>query len=80
LERRLAEASKLGFTTCIVPAPPEGAPLPKGRLAGLRVVACRTVAEALRAALGGAMDPQEAAKADLSPARAQQQYLRASTA
>ena len=52
-ERRIAEAAKLGFGTVIVPA--ASAPSARGRLAGAHIVPCRTVVEALHAALGHAV-------------------------
>jgi hypothetical protein len=44
------EAAKLGFTTVIVPA--LHAPSAAGRLAGVRILKCRTIRDALQAALG----------------------------
>lgn len=66
-ERRVAEAAKLGFSTVLVPA--ASAPTARGRLAGARIVPCRTVVDALRAALGHAVfarrrPPGEAADAE----------------
>lgn len=52
-ERRVAEAAKLGFSTVLVSA--ASAPSARGRLAGARIVPCRTVVEALHAALGQAV-------------------------
>jgi len=51
-ERRIAEATKLGFSTVLVPA--ASAPAARGRTAGARIVPCRTVVDALTAALGAA--------------------------
>jgi hypothetical protein len=50
LEARLLEASKLGFKRFLVPA--GSAVRREGRLAGVAVVECATLAEALCAALG----------------------------
>ena len=47
LERRLAEAAKLGFRRCVVPRSSR----PVASADGLEVVPCRTVVEALQAAL-----------------------------
>lgn len=44
------EAAKLGFSTIIVPA--TRAPTATGRLAGANIIPCRTVKDALQAALG----------------------------
>ena len=70
-ERRVAEAAKLGFTTVLVPA--ASAPTARGRLVGVRIVPCRTVVDALRAALGHAVfaqrrppAPQDAVNAEPS--------------
>lgn len=52
LERRLVEAAKLGFTQFLVPAGSGVKAAGGKRLAGLRVVECRRVADAFRAALG----------------------------
>ncbi|KAK9843738.1 hypothetical protein WJX81_004492 [Elliptochloris bilobata] len=69
-ERRVAEASKLGFGTVLVPA--ASAPTARGRLAGTRIVPCRTVVDALRAALGPAVfarrrapEPEDAVDVDV---------------
>ncbi len=50
LERRLAEAAKLGFRQFLVPSGSSVAA--KGRLEGVRVTECRRVLDAFRAALG----------------------------
>ncbi|EIE18597.1 DNA repair protein rada [Coccomyxa subellipsoidea C-169] len=50
IERRVVEAAKLGFTTVIVPA--TRAPTATGRLAGVNIIPCRTIKDALEAALG----------------------------
>ncbi|BDA50962.1 DNA repair protein RadA [Coccomyxa sp. Obi] len=50
IERRVVEAAKLGFSTVIVPA--TRAPTATGRLAGTNIIPCRTVKDALQAALG----------------------------
>ncbi len=50
IERRVAEAAKLGFSTVIVPA--TRAPTATGRLAGVKIIPCRTIKDALQAALG----------------------------
>jgi DNA repair protein RadA/Sms len=52
LERRLREAARLGFDRAVVPAAGEQ-PAAGGRIAGLSIVAVRTLAEALAAVLGG---------------------------
>ncbi len=46
----MVEAAKLGFTTVIVPA--TRAPTATGRLAGVNIIPCRTIKDALEAALG----------------------------
>ena len=51
LEQRLLEASKLGFTSCVIP---KGGPaLNEKRLQGMRIIACANIDQALRAAIGG---------------------------
>lgn len=59
LERRLLEAAKLGFTTIVSPAAPAGPAAAayektRARLAtkGVRLLPCKTVYEAIQAALG----------------------------
>ena len=49
IERRVVEAAKLGFKTILVPG--RHAPEQRGRLAGIRIVPCATVAHALHAGL-----------------------------
>jgi len=51
LEPRLLEASKLGFTSCIIP---KGGPaLNEKRLLGMKIIQCANIDQALRAAIGG---------------------------
>ncbi len=49
-ERRIIEAAKLGFTTIIISS--VNKPPASGRMAGLNIVGCRDIKEALQAALG----------------------------
>lgn len=50
LERRVLEALKMGFTTCIVPA--SGSKLNKKRLEGMTVRHEKDIRSALRASIG----------------------------
>ncbi|CAK0785961.1 hypothetical protein CVIRNUC_009174 [Coccomyxa viridis] len=50
IERRIMEAAKLGFSHVIVPA--IHAPAASGRLANIDIIKCRTIEDALTAALG----------------------------
>ena len=50
LERRLAEAQRLGFTTAVIPA--SAARKGSTAMAGLRVIRADTIAEAIEAGLG----------------------------
>lgn len=50
LERRLREASRLGFVRALVPRPPGGTTL--ARIDGLEVMPVETIAEAIKLALG----------------------------
>ncbi len=51
LEPRLIEASKLGFTSCVIP---KGGPaLSEKRLQGMKLIPCANIDQALRAAIGG---------------------------
>jgi DNA repair protein RadA/Sms len=50
IERRIAEAAKLGFKTFVIPAASNVHA--SARLKGARLVECRTVVEAFRAVLG----------------------------
>lgn len=52
IERRIAEASKLGFRTFVIPA--SSNVHASQRLKGARIIECRTVVEAFRAVLGTA--------------------------
>jgi predicted ATP-dependent serine protease len=49
LERRLAEAAKLGFKRALIPA--TGGP-PSSTIKGIQLIPCATVAQALEAVLG----------------------------
>ena len=46
IERRIMEAAKLGFSSVIVPA--IHAPAASGRLAGIHIIKCRTIKDALQ--------------------------------
>ena len=49
LERRVAEASKLGFTACVVP---EGSPkLSEKRFHGIEIISCSSIDEAIKVSL-----------------------------
>ncbi|HEX7103101.1 MAG TPA: DNA repair protein RadA [Nitrolancea sp.] len=50
LERRIAEAQRLGFERAIVPAAPHGI---SAALSGMQIIRVATVSEAIEAALGG---------------------------
>ncbi|KAK2079115.1 hypothetical protein QBZ16_002806 [Prototheca wickerhamii] len=53
-DRRLAEAAKLGFAAALVPPGAAGPPGSR-QLAGLRVIECRTLADAIRVVLGSGL-------------------------
>lgn len=53
-DRRLAEAAKLGFAAALV-APGAAGPPGSRQLAGLRVIECRTLADAIRVVLGSGL-------------------------
>jgi DNA repair protein RadA/Sms len=65
LERRLREASRLGYTRAIVPRPSRGAPPPD--VAGLEVVAVGGLREAIEAALSGG--PERSGRVAVGSAR-----------
>lgn len=52
VQRRIAEAAKLGFTRVIIPAGSDVGGKGKARQGGVTLVECRTVGEAIEAALG----------------------------
>lgn len=56
IERRISEAAKLGFSKIIIPA--VRAPAATGRLAGINIVPCRTIYDALQAVLGSFVTQQ----------------------
>ena len=56
LDRRVSEAAKLGFDTCIVPA---GSPnMNPKRLQGIKIVKCTNISSALQASLGPVVNPE----------------------
>jgi DNA repair protein RadA/Sms len=75
LERRVAEAIKLGFKRVVIPAKSDLKM--KGKLAGAQLIECQTVKEAFDAALGpvseGARSRKPRSSGSAAPRRTQQQ-------